>query len=125
MGGRRIGALPWLLVAGRVAARRFDIRQNHEINVTPFIDVMLVLLIVFIIAAPLATTAINVDIAAGSALATQSGPPKLERRLIDAAARIYVDPFLADAPTDLDQLGGRLPRSGDSDANSTRAHSGS
>jgi biopolymer transport protein ExbD len=52
-------------LAGRTAARRFAVNQNHDINVTPFIDVMLVLLIVFIIAAPLATTAINVDIASG------------------------------------------------------------
>ena len=52
-------------LASRSAAGRFDIRQNHEMNVTPFVDVLLVLLIVFIIAAPLATTAIQVDIAAG------------------------------------------------------------
>ena len=34
----------------------------HEINVTPFIDVMLVLLIIFMIAAPLATVDISVDL---------------------------------------------------------------
>ena len=39
--------------AARTADRRFVIDQNHEINVTPFIDVMLVLLIVSIIAAVL------------------------------------------------------------------------
>ncbi|EGH72281.1 biopolymer transporter ExbD, partial [Pseudomonas syringae] len=32
-----------------------DLAENHEINVTPFIDVMLVLLIIFMVAAPLAT----------------------------------------------------------------------
>ena len=36
--------------------------ENHEINVTPFIDVMLVLLIIFMVAAPLATVDINVDL---------------------------------------------------------------
>jgi biopolymer transport protein ExbD len=34
----------------------------HEINVTPFIDVMLVLLIIFMIAAPLATVDVSVDL---------------------------------------------------------------
>ncbi|HZZ87043.1 MAG TPA: biopolymer transporter ExbD [Caulobacteraceae bacterium] len=52
-------------LGGRTAARRFSLSQNHEINVTPFVDVLLVLLIVFMIAAPLATTAIDIDIAAG------------------------------------------------------------
>ena len=41
--------------------------ESHEINVTPFIDVMLVLLIVFMVAAPLATVDIAVDLPASSA----------------------------------------------------------
>ena len=41
----------------------------HEINVTPFIDVMLVLLIIFMIAAPLATVDISVELPASSAQA--------------------------------------------------------
>lgn len=44
-----------------------DLAENHEINVTPFIDVMLVLLIVFMIAAPLATVDIKVDLPASTA----------------------------------------------------------
>ena len=36
--------------------------ENHEINVTPFIDVMLVLLIIFMVAAPLATVDMPVDL---------------------------------------------------------------
>ncbi|MCQ0971413.1 TonB system transport protein ExbD [Paracoccus sp. TK19116] len=39
-----------------------DLTEAHEINVTPFIDVMLVLLIIFMVAAPLATVDINVDL---------------------------------------------------------------
>lgn len=44
-----------------------DLTEVHEINVTPFIDVMLVLLIIFMVAAPLATVDINVDLPASSA----------------------------------------------------------
>jgi biopolymer transport protein ExbD len=44
-----------------------DLQENHEINVTPFIDVMLVLLIIFMVAAPLATVDIQIDLPASSA----------------------------------------------------------
>jgi biopolymer transport protein ExbD len=44
-----------------------DLEEVHEINVTPFIDVMLVLLIIFMIAAPLATVDISVDLPASTA----------------------------------------------------------
>jgi biopolymer transport protein ExbD len=40
--------------------------EVHEINVTPFIDVILVLLIIFMIAAPLATVDISVDLPAAN-----------------------------------------------------------
>jgi biopolymer transport protein ExbD len=45
--------------------------ETHEINVTPFIDVMLVLLIIFMVAAPLATVDIPVDLPSAS---TQQQP---------------------------------------------------
>lgn len=41
--------------------------ELHEINVTPFIDVMLVLMIVFMVAAPLATVDVGVDLPAATA----------------------------------------------------------
>lgn len=44
-----------------------DLQETHEINVTPFIDVMLVLLIIFMVAAPLATVDIKIDLPASSA----------------------------------------------------------
>ena len=44
-----------------------DLVESHEINVTPFIDVMLVLLIIFMVAAPLATVDVAVDLPASSA----------------------------------------------------------
>jgi len=44
-----------------------DLGENHEINVTPFIDVMLVLLIIFMVAAPLSTVDVAVDLPVASA----------------------------------------------------------
>lgn len=44
-----------------------ELVENHEINVTPFIDVMLVLLIIFMVAAPLATVDVKVDLPASTA----------------------------------------------------------
>ena len=49
--------------------------EVHEINVTPFIDVMLVLLIIFMVAAPLATVDISVDLPASTA-PPQERPPQ-------------------------------------------------
>jgi biopolymer transport protein ExbD len=68
------------LLATRRAATRFVVDQNHDINVTPFVDVLLVLLIVFIIAAPLATTAIQVDLAAGNVGAGQDAGARDDQR---------------------------------------------
>jgi biopolymer transport protein ExbD len=44
-----------------------DLSVVHEINVTPFIDVILVLLIIFMIAAPLATVDVGVDLPTSNA----------------------------------------------------------
>src|ERR1700759_2510710 len=44
-----------------------DFSESHEINVTPFIDVMLVLLIIFMVAAPLSTVDLHVDLPSSTA----------------------------------------------------------
>jgi len=54
-------------MAARLDHGSDDLSENHEINVTPFIDVMLVLLIIFMVAAPLATVDVPVDLPASTA----------------------------------------------------------
>ena len=44
-----------------------DLGETHEINVTPFIDVMLVLLIIFMVAAPLSTVDLPIDLPTSTA----------------------------------------------------------
>jgi len=48
-----------------------DFAETHEINVTPFIDVMLVLLIIFMVAAPLSTVDLPIDLPTSTATPTK------------------------------------------------------
>jgi biopolymer transport protein ExbD len=74
-----------------------------EINVTPLVDVMLVLLVIFIITAPLLSYAIKLDLPNDPAPAAEPAPATI-RLSIDAEGTIHWD---ADAVTD-DQLRSRL-----------------
>ena len=72
--------------------------EVHEINVTPFIDVMLVLLIIFMVAAPLAT----VDIAVNLPTSTAQALPRPDKPLFltikpDLSLSLGDDPVLRDA----------------------------
>lgn len=82
---------------------RYETEQNSEINVTPFVDVMLVLLIIFMVAAPLAS--VTVQVALPPAVAEPSAnPPKPVYISIQSDGSIYVGDF----PTDLSALGDDL-----------------
>ena len=70
-----------------------------EINVTPMVDVMLVLLVIFILTAPLLASSIKLDLPKTDA-ATASEAPKFVTLVIDKAGQI----FLNDKPVALDAL---------------------
>ncbi len=74
-----------------------------EINTTPLVDVMLVLLIIFIVTAPLMTQAIRVDLPQTAATASEEKPEKVTLAL-DAAGTLYWD----NAPLDEAELPARL-----------------
>jgi len=57
----------------QVSFRRHSYPPNAEINVTPFVDVMLVLLVIFMIVAPLATVTVPVDLP--RSIAAPTPPP--------------------------------------------------
>jgi len=79
---------------------KFGIEQNAEINVTPFVDVMLVLLIIFMVAAPLASSNVKIDLPPAVAQATPS-PPKPIWISIQKSGALYI----GDSPTELATLG--------------------
>ncbi|KVN37706.1 ExbD/TolR family protein [Burkholderia stagnalis] len=74
-----------------------------EINMTPLIDVMLVLLVIFIITAPLMTHAIRLDLPKVAAQAARDTPRSITLS-IDDAGRLYWD----NAPIALDVLPARF-----------------
>jgi biopolymer transport protein ExbD len=82
----------------RAGGRDDELADNHEINVTPFIDVMLVLLIIFMVAAPLSTVDIAVDLPASNA---QPQPRPSEPVFLtvksDASLALGNDPVSRDA----------------------------
>ncbi|KAA0263318.1 TonB system transport protein ExbD [Hafnia alvei] len=89
-------------------------REIHDINVTPFIDVMLVLLIIFMVAAPLATVDIRVNLPASSAQ-PQPRPDKPVYLTIKADKQLY----LGDALTTSDRLSEQLNEQTKADKDTT------
>jgi len=79
---------------------RYAVEANSEINVTPFVDVMLVLLIIFMVAAPLASVTVQVALPPAVAKASPN-PPKPVYISIQSNGAIYI----GDSATDLSTLG--------------------
>ena len=84
---------------------KFDLGQNSDINVTPFVDVMLVLLIIFMVSIPAATVSIKLDLP--PAIPPPPGTKVEEPTLINIqVAGLYI----GDQPTTLDTLPADLAR---------------
>jgi biopolymer transport protein TolR len=96
-------AAPVGSLRSRSGRRRQRARPMSEINVTPFVDVMLVLLIVFMVTAPLLSAGVPVNLPEANAkpLAIDKEPVSVT---IDADGRV----FIKDAEVPLDQLVSKL-----------------
>jgi len=77
-----------------------DLVENSEINVTPFIDVMLVLLIIFMVAAPLSTVDAPVELP----VSTAKPQPRPEKPVI-VTMKADSSLLVGETPTTIDQLG--------------------
>ena len=80
------------------------ITQNSDINVTPFVDVMLVLLIIFMVSAPLATVSINLDLPP----ATPPTNPTEQKDPVYVTIQDSGSIFLADRQTTIETLAADL-----------------
>ena len=87
-------------LAGPGGGGRYHVEANSEINVTPFVDVMLVLLIIFMVAAPLAAVSIKVDLPVANAPATPN-PQKPFNISMKPDGSVY----LQDAPSTAETIG--------------------
>jgi biopolymer transport protein ExbD len=79
---------------------RFSLGQNSDINVTPFVDVMLVLLIIFMVAIPPATAFIKLDLP--PAIPPPPGTKVKEPVLVNVEQGGHL--FIGDKATSLDAL---------------------
>jgi biopolymer transport protein ExbD len=87
-------------LAGPGGGGRYHVDANSEINVTPFVDVMLVLLIIFMVAAPLAVSKIKVELPIANAKDTPN-PPKP----FNIAMKPDGSTYLQDQPTTTETVG--------------------
>jgi biopolymer transport protein ExbD len=99
-------------LAGPSGGSKYRIQQNAEINVTPFVDVMLVLLIIFMVAAPLATVSVPLELPPAVA-PPMPNPPKPIYLSIQKNGDLHIGDFptsIASMPADLQkQIGTRDP----------------
>jgi biopolymer transport protein ExbD len=67
---------------------RYQLTQNADINVTPFVDVMLVLLIIFMVALPIATTSVKLELPKSEFSPMPTAPPTFVS--LQADGRLYI-----------------------------------
>jgi biopolymer transport protein ExbD/biopolymer transport protein TolR len=82
-----------------------------EINVTPMVDVMLVLLIIFMVSAPLMTTSIDIDLPVargGTSLSSNAPPLTLSVKRTGGACNSTVELYLGDTLIPLAELGPKI-----------------
>ena len=80
------------------------IEQNADINVTPFVDIMLVLLIIFMVAAPLATVSIKLDLPPAVPNPSNEKPKEPVYVTIQESGSIYIaekETSIATLPADV------------------------
>ena len=90
-------------MAATLQSRDHRRRPMAEINVTPFVDVMLVLLIVFMVTAPLLTVGVPVDLPK-----TKAQPLGQDREPLSVSVRKDGNIYLQNTPIEVDQLVSRL-----------------
>jgi len=88
------------------SSRAGDRRVMAEINVTPLVDVMLVLLIIFMVTAPMLTQGVDVNLPQASAKAMRSDEERLVIT-VDANSRVFV----GKQPVEFNRLGAPSRRS--------------
>ena len=91
---------------GGLKGGKYAIGQNADINVTPFVDVMLVLLIIFMVSAPLATVAIKIDLPPADTPPPNRRSQESDLHLHPGGGHIYI----VDKPTTLTTLTDDLQR---------------
>jgi biopolymer transport protein TolR len=79
--------------------RRPATEPMSAINVTPLIDVMLVLLVIFIITAPLLTSGLRLDLPPSDASAPAEPAAAVLAVAVDAEGRLYLDEMPVDSAT--------------------------
>lgn len=72
-----------------IGFQRYRLRQVSEINVTPLVDVMLVLLIIFMVTSPMLVAGVSVDLPSASA-SPISGQDEPLSITVDAKGRVYI-----------------------------------
>jgi biopolymer transport protein TolR len=88
---------------GRRDTRRYRKQRFTEINVTPMVDVMLVLLIIFMVAAPMLTAGVQVDLPK-----TQSAPLQGQDEPLTVSIRADGKIFLKENAISIKDLGSKL-----------------